>query len=1304
MKNLYGSIGEQLGHALRSAPAGTPKQNRNMMLAQSWNDPTVKLSRKDRIKGALLYGLEAGTVNQMGALGSMIQDKRAGHKNVVWNTVKGTLLGQMSHDFGAIGQLATNLTDAHAINNTLINNEFKRSSGSELTSDDVYEMVKKVNDGISKRVKRLEKAVDKNFNLIAQRIDAQQEQFKDVITKIDHNISNIENKFRTFQSNFESLEMRVKRIEMDGGDNDNPSGGAQMPTHPNQQKRRSIAGRIVQMAAFRKVAAASGAMKPAAAAAAAAESSMIGSAASAVGRGALAVAGKAVAGVAAAVGAVGAGIYGLNKMISPAEAKTKDLEEKQKFIEEHKKSKDSIKLSFESDYYIHVKEAMELCSDKVLTLKAAKIVLDTNNLILPKNFRQIESADQNKPDKQSQTQQADKPGQGLKKPEHSMSEESGGYSGKSPSYGGSEGPTHSPETGRIGRFANPNLLPPKTDYGQYSGMPKSGPGMIQIPKPDGAQKTYQEYSIPSLSQDKQLSPDGKESDAKLLPGQQQYPLRAPIAPEAEDGLDKIPKNALNFIRSIGARETGFQASKAQSEKYNQSGNNKNVARYGAAGADYGFYQTNARDVEHAIKLGVPPHIAKALNNGDGKGSYTVEQQTRAMHEYLSRYKPEAYKKVTEGDYNAGHAAFSGKWPSLPGGNSYRPANEAKGSAALAGQIAPGMVSADANKKASGKGYVSQDPYENWKDKEQKPSETPPQQTSGFKNTESRVTERRKGESGEFNYSTSPDGQREFGEGGLVSLKTQRNLNYTVHSAAADRISGFVNHLESSGYKIGSIGGYANRQKAGGGGLSTHATGTTIDINPSQNPFVRGAPITDMPENIEKLAWAHRLSWGARFGDAMHFETMSPGAWKNKMNTLIKQGVINETDMEYLLKHGKPNSEILNKIGGITPNKDAVKNTDNALIDEYKKEFDGRSPVLRSMVGDKETEHFKQWKQSKEGSPDRFFFDTTRNYSKSEIDGMVDKYGKNIVIGGNPEVKGHQETMDYAKSKGAKTHDYLIGKGAPMEGWGKHFPTDHQEIKRNAKEMGMTVKEWYDGGWVDWNRKKTAEANAKGRYSVEWDNVNEEKDIVKFYKDQQDWAKQNGINTKISLKNMNKEQWEQLDKAFKDKTLDPNMFSKFPISENFMDKKNKSEGSKIAEKYGMTQVDTADTYSYKSPSEGYAAKAVPAQMQQAQTQPKFTVEQITPQPKNFGYSDFGETRPNSPIKQFQESNAQSFGGHSEPTVRSSSGGATNPTSHHNDFDAVDESAANIRSPVHNPESRESDPSDDGAGGDSGSLDE
>jgi hypothetical protein len=141
--------------------------------------------------------------------------------------------------------------------------------------------------------------------------------------------------------------------------------------------------------------------------------------------------------------------------------------------------------------------------------------------------------------------------------------------------------------------------------------------------------------------------------------------------------------------------------------------------------------------------------------------------------------------------------------------------------------------------------------------------------------------RRRGEPGEFNYAATGALGRP-GEN-LTTIWLKNGKSVRVNTAGAERYQGFLNELIDRGYPIGSVGGYNMRGKVGGGGLSMHAYGAAVDVNPGRNPF--GGRTTDFPADVESMAWKHGLSWGGRFGDPMHFEIMGPEAWKHKQQIL-----------------------------------------------------------------------------------------------------------------------------------------------------------------------------------------------------------------------------------------------------------------------------------------------------------------------------------------------------------------------------------------------------------------------------------
>lgn len=117
---------------------------------------------------------------------------------------------------------------------------------------------------------------------------------------------------------------------------------------------------------------------------------------------------------------------------------------------------------------------------------------------------------------------------------------------------------------------------------------------------------------------------------------------------------------------------------------------------------------------------------------------------------------------------------------------------------------------------------------------------------------------------------------------LVQLRDKQGHTYTVNAAAADAFQGFLEELEAHGYPVHSLGGYNMRDKTGGGGLSEHAYGLAIDVNPDTNPY--GGHQTDMPAGIHALAAKYGLVWGGDWsgsgGDPMHFQWGGTKPWKS----------------------------------------------------------------------------------------------------------------------------------------------------------------------------------------------------------------------------------------------------------------------------------------------------------------------------------------------------------------------------------------------------------------------------------------
>ena len=120
---------------------------------------------------------------------------------------------------------------------------------------------------------------------------------------------------------------------------------------------------------------------------------------------------------------------------------------------------------------------------------------------------------------------------------------------------------------------------------------------------------------------------------------------------------------------------------------------------------------------------------------------------------------------------------------------------------------------------------------------------------------------------------------------LAAVKTSNGQTAWVAAEYAPQFQGFIKDLEATGYKIKSLGGYADRQNVNSSkSASKHSFGYSIDINPEKNGNIRGvskaeraknpSKYTDMPvETVQSLIKKWGLGWGFNWNsvsDAMHF--------------------------------------------------------------------------------------------------------------------------------------------------------------------------------------------------------------------------------------------------------------------------------------------------------------------------------------------------------------------------------------------------------------------------------------------------
>jgi len=141
--------------------------------------------------------------------------------------------------------------------------------------------------------------------------------------------------------------------------------------------------------------------------------------------------------------------------------------------------------------------------------------------------------------------------------------------------------------------------------------------------------------------------------------------------------------------------------------------------------------------------------------------------------------------------------------------------------------------------------------------------------------------------GDESKSDSGKKQKNEQSGSMVKISTKDgSASAQVAAEYATNFQGFIDALEAAGYKIKSLGGFADRNIAGTNTPSWHSKGMAIDINPESNPVTFGEPgrkpKTNLPDNVGEIAAKFGLGWGGAWDgekqDAMHFSLgEGPGA-------------------------------------------------------------------------------------------------------------------------------------------------------------------------------------------------------------------------------------------------------------------------------------------------------------------------------------------------------------------------------------------------------------------------------------------
>ena len=174
--------------------------------------------------------------------------------------------------------------------------------------------------------------------------------------------------------------------------------------------------------------------------------------------------------------------------------------------------------------------------------------------------------------------------------------------------------------------------------------------------------------------------------------------------------------------------------------------------------------------------------------------------------------------------------------------------------------------------------------------------------------------------------------------------------------------------------------------------------------------------------------------------------------------------------------------------------------------------------------------------SKNEIPIRFFLNNNDGIPPLRVKRLVDKHGKNILIGIDPGAgdtpdDGSALTVKAVKSVGAKLHVYLVGPG--MWSWSQG---EQDQIANFAKSVGIDTnksgwkQEWYSSGWKKKNIQQFEYYYTNhNAYSCEIDNIdsatiqNDPDKTVEYYGYLQKQLKDKNIKTKLMIKNLDEDQ-------------------------------------------------------------------------------------------------------------------------------------------------------------------------------------
>ena len=215
-------------------------------------------------------------------------------------------------------------------------------------------------------------------------------------------------------------------------------------------------------------------------------------------------------------------------------------------------------------------------------------------------------------------------------------------------------------------------------------------------------------------------------------------------------------------------------------------------------------------------------------------------------------------------------------------------------------------------------------------------------------------------------------------------------------------------------------------------------------------------------------------------------------------------------------------------------------------------------------------------------PYKLMFNTSRAYTENEVLSMIREHGKNLIIGANMDSPDEYEKVRLLAEKyGLKMHGYSKGRGAPQSSWGNQFPNEQKEIQALAKERGISLNQWYNGGWMDYEIDRLRALGKNAPSQIELDNFNDARTSADFEKELKKYA-DSGLSTRIVPKNWGEKEYSAYNRLVKEKQIRNDLVIPLNLVETKYVKNNEKITEAAGHAYGNLPDANVDEYKTSTP--------------------------------------------------------------------------------------------------------------------------